>query len=173
MKGGTKIIAFVTICIILLSISFSGCFEEDKEKDDDDKQYLGIEIIDVKLVNISKNIELINFIITINNHQWNTSYSDLENNPFYIEIYENSNFSFSIAGDYSPNNLYLIGNKNNIDGYANYYDRKLKIILKNSDPLNITVQINPKSYTGNSYLINTNGIDGSMEIDVKIVRSPN
>jgi hypothetical protein len=34
MKGGTKIIAFITICIILLAISFSGCYEDD-EKDED------------------------------------------------------------------------------------------------------------------------------------------
>jgi hypothetical protein len=34
-SGGTKIIALVTICIILMSFSFSGCFEEDKENKDD------------------------------------------------------------------------------------------------------------------------------------------
>jgi hypothetical protein len=32
-KGETKIVAIVTICVILLSISFSGCFEEEKEDD--------------------------------------------------------------------------------------------------------------------------------------------
>jgi hypothetical protein len=38
MKGGTKILVIITICIILLSISFSGCFEDGKDEGKDDNE---------------------------------------------------------------------------------------------------------------------------------------
>jgi hypothetical protein len=64
MKGGTRIIAIVTICIIVITMSFSGCFEEDERNygtRNNYKPFRGIEIYsgyDPVLVRSSEKISL-------------------------------------------------------------------------------------------------------------------
>ena len=40
VKGGTKILAIFTICIILVTIGFSGCFGDDDGKENDKNEYI-------------------------------------------------------------------------------------------------------------------------------------
>ena len=44
-KGETKIIAIITICIMLISIGLSGCVDDDNNKKDEYEVYLKISIV--------------------------------------------------------------------------------------------------------------------------------
>ena len=76
--GGTKILAIVTICIILLSIGLSGCVEDGG--DDESRLRIGIRnysskdvIINISILNKNKviieneNIEILGTDISMNN----------------------------------------------------------------------------------------------------------
>jgi hypothetical protein len=108
MKGGTKILAIVTIVIILLSISFSGCFEDGEEKDEYEiyfilsidgslgtnyTLYIPIPVKSAKHYKPDNYGEPIDFISNIANQRFDSTIIQLDGS-YYLNI--TSNYDFEI-----------------------------------------------------------------------------
>jgi hypothetical protein len=87
-KGETKIMAIITICVILLSISFSGCVGDDEKDDDNNYKFNNRFRIQI-LTDIIDNYTLI-VPVPI---EWNNIVEDIRITSGYGEIREiNSTF---------------------------------------------------------------------------------
>jgi hypothetical protein len=111
-SGGTRIIAFVTICIILLSISFSGCFEDG----DNSNNYKEECIYDFKLnIQCNSSNYLLNVPIAV--------YSDDDKNIHISKINDDLELikgkaSFEIEETFLGPSLKINGSLNVEIGYS-------------------------------------------------------
>lgn len=111
-KGEKKILAIVTIIIVLISIGFSGCVEEEKDEGENDK------IKDAESNDLQLEIEQYKDFEPVNKVHTNDSYFDLfikliniDNNPIKIDwwFHLGSNVHGKMIG---PNNeTYTISTK--------------------------------------------------------------
>ena len=101
-SGETKIIAIITICIMLISIGLSGCVEEDEYKPDISISNVSDQDVNATIIIIRNNDEIYNDTLFLPAHSYSKELIRVNvPDSFYFEIITDNNLSFEEEKQYS------------------------------------------------------------------------
>jgi hypothetical protein len=119
-KGGTKILGVITICIMLFTIGFSGCVEDDENEDNwGEKGELSLKIsLDKNLMTINESIIVTCILINSGDTDLRIIYPFAA--PWIIDIYDENNSHVDFLINFYPppppsnNDLHKLKSKENV-----------------------------------------------------------